>query len=266
MWRLQEILLPNTASTFLVKMIDTKPIALITGASRGLGKAIATELACKGFNLVLVARNEGLLQTLSDDLSNRFGTNSWVFSTDLLLAGAATNLFAFLQENGVLIDVLVNNAGIMQNATLMMTTDEMIDDQLAINLRTVLSMSRAAVKHFVRKRKGCIINMSSIVGVNGGIGQAVYSATKSALVGLTYTLSKELGPLGIRVNAIAPGYMMTDMTAQYDDAHNEKMRLATSLRKLGTAEDVAKLAAFLCSADASFITGQVIGVDGGLLI
>lgn len=247
-------------------MSDTKPIALITGASRGLGKAIATELAGKGHNLVLVARNEALLNELATDLTTRFGTQSWVFATDLLMPDAAQKLFAFLLEKNVLIDVLVNNAGIMQNATLMMTTDEMIDDQLAINFRTVLSMSRSAVKHFVRKRKGCIINMSSIVGVNGGIGQAVYSATKSALVGLTYTLSKELGPLGIRVNAIAPGYMMTDMTAQYDEAHNEKMRMATSLRKLGSAIDVAKLASFLCSSDATFITGQVIGVDGGLLI
>jgi len=247
-------------------MSNTTPIALITGASRGLGKAIATELAAKGYNLVLVARNEALLKELADDLATRFETKSWVFATDLLQTDAATKLFGFLQDNGVLIDVLVNNAGIMKNATLMMTTDEIIDEQLAINLRTVLTMSRAAVKHFVRKRKGCIINMSSIVGVNGGIGQAVYSATKSALVGLSHTLSKELGPLGIRVNAIAPGFMMTDMTAQYDEAHNEKMRMATSLRKLGSANDVAKLAAFLCSEDASFITGQVIGVDGGLLI
>ncbi|MES2774857.1 MAG: SDR family oxidoreductase [Bacteroidota bacterium] len=247
-------------------MGDTKPIALITGASRGLGKAIATELASKGYNLVMVARNEALLHELAGELSVLFETNTWVFSTDLLQPDAAAGIFSFLQENNVVIDILVNNAGIMQNATLMTTTDAMIDDQLAINLRTVLTMSRSAVKHFVRKRKGCIINMSSIVGVNGGIGQAVYSATKSALVGLTHTLSKELGPLGIRVNAIAPGYMMTDMTAQYDEVHNEKMRMATSLRKLGSAEDVGKLAAFLCSDDAAFITGQVIGVDGGLLI
>ncbi|MEO7308852.1 MAG: SDR family oxidoreductase [Chitinophagaceae bacterium] len=247
-------------------MTETPPIALITGASRGLGKAIATELAGKGYSLVLVARNEALLKQLADELALAHGSKSYIFSTDLKEPDAATKLFTFLKDNNVMIDTLINNAGIMQNATLMMTTEEIIDDQLAINLRTVLTMSRAAVKHFVRKRKGCIINMSSIVGVNGGIGQAVYSATKSALVGLTYTLSKELGPLGIRVNAIAPGYMMTDMTAQYDEAHNEKMRMNTSLRKLGSAVDVAKLASFLCSSDASFITGQVIGVDGGLLI
>lgn len=245
---------------------ETAPIVLITGASRGLGKAIATELASNGYNLVLVARNEALLNELAGELSVLFETKAWVFATDLLQPDAAAKVFSFLEENSILIDVLINNAGIMQNATLMTTTDLMIDDQLALNLRTVLTMSRAAVKHFVRKRKGCIINMSSIVGVNGGVGQTVYSATKSALVGLTHSLSKELGPLGIRVNAIAPGYMMTDMTAQYDDAHNEKMRMATSLRKLGTANDVAKLAAFLCSNEAGFITGQVIGVDGGLLI
>jgi len=247
-------------------MTDIHPIALITGASRGIGKAIATELAAAGYHLVLVARNEVLLNELARELAALHETKAWVFSTDLLQPDAATKVFTFLQQNNVQIDALINNAGIMQNATLMMTTEEMIDDQLGINLRTVLTMSRAAVKHFVRKRKGCIINMSSIVGVNGGIGQAVYSATKSALIGLTHSLSKELGPLGIRVNAIAPGYMMTNMTAQYDDAHNEKMRMATSLRKLGSATDVAKLATFLCSSDASFITGQVIGVDGGLLI
>jgi len=246
--------------------MSINPIALVTGASRGLGKAIATELAFKGHDLVLVARNQALLQAVSDDLEARFGVKTYTFSIDLALPDAAKQVFDFLQAEKLLIDVLVNNAGIMQNATLMTTTDAIIDNQLAINLRTVLTMSRAAVKHFVRKRKGCIINMSSIVGVNGGIGQAVYAATKSALIGLTYTLSKELGPLGIRVNAIAPGYMMTDMTAGYDEAHNEKMRLSTSLRKLGTAENVAKLAGFLASDDASYITGQVIGVDGGLLI
>lgn len=242
------------------------PVALVTGASRGLGKAIATELAAKGYRLVLVARNTGLLQQLAHHLSQTHQRQSWIFSIDLNQPNAATQVFDFLKGEGIVIDVLVNNAGIMQNATLMTTTDDIIDAQLSTNLRTVITMSRVAVKHFVRNRKGCIINISSIVGTNGGIGQAVYSATKSAIVGLTYTLAKELGPLGIRVNAIAPGFMATDMTAQYDETHKEKMRQTIALRRMGTPEDVGKLAAFLCSEDAGYITGQVIGVDGGMVI
>ncbi len=242
------------------------PIALVTGASRGLGRAIATALAAKGYRLVLVARNRELLQQLANQLIETHQTQSWIFSIDLSQPDATTQVFDFLKQQGAAIDVLVNNAGIMQNATLMTTTDDIIDAQLSINLRTVVTMSRAAVKHFVRKRKGCIINISSIVGTNGSIGQAVYAATKSAIVGLTYTLAKELGPLGIRVNAIAPGFMATDMTAQYDEAHKEKMRQTIALRRMGTPEDVGKLAAFLCSEDAGYITGQVIGVDGGMVI
>lgn len=242
------------------------PVALVTGASRGLGKAIATALAAKGYHLVLVARNQELLQQLADQLLQTYQTQSWIYSVDLSQPTAATQVFDFLKKENIIIDTLVNNAGIMQNATLMTTTDEIIDAQLSTNLRTVITMSRAAVKHFVRKRKGCIINISSIVGTNGGIGQAVYSATKSALVGLTYTLAKELGPLSIRVNAIAPGFMATDMTAQYDETHKEKMRQTIALRRMGTPEDVGKLAAFLCSEDAGYITGQVIGVDGGMVI
>ena len=242
------------------------PVALVTGASRGLGKAIATELAAKGYRLVLVARNAELLQALATQLLEVHQTQSWIYSIDLSQPTAAIQVFDFLKQENILIDVLINNAGIMQNATLMTTTDDIIDAQLNTNLRTVITMSQAAIKHFVRKRKGCIINISSIVGTNGGVGQAVYSATKSAIVGLTYTLAKELGPLGIRVNAIAPGFMATDMTAQYDEMHKEKMRQTIALRRIGTPEDIGKLAAFLCSEDAGYITGQVIGVDGGMVI
>lgn len=244
-------------------MLSEKTI-LITGASRGIGAATARLFCRNGANLILVARNKNDLETLKEELKQ---INSEVkiefFICDVRDHTSVKLVFTELSEQGILLDGIVNSAGIMSITMLM----AMKPDELYLNFETnvygTFYFTQASIRHFIKKKKGFVINLASIVGINGGKGQTAYSASKSAIIGFTKSLSKELAPLQIRVNAIAPGFIDTPMTATLP---KDNMIKNTPMGRIGTPEDVANTALFLASDLSSFITGQIIGVDGGLII
>lgn len=237
-------------------------VAVVTGGSRGIGKACALELAKNGFDIAItyVGNDEAANQTVSELGALKVKAKAYKFdiSDKAACADAVEKIMAEFER----IDVLVNNAGITRDGLYIRMTDENWEAVINTNLNSAFYMSQPISKIMVKQREGCIVNMSSIVGVAGNAGQANYSAAKAGLIGLTKSLSKELGSRNIRVNAIAPGFIKTDMTKGLDE---EKITGIIPLKRLGEPEDIAKTVKFLV-CDATYITGQVIGVDGGLSI
>ncbi len=241
--------------------------ALITGASKGIGKAIATIFAANGANLILLSRNLEQLENTKSEILSQFSVEIYLYQTDIKKHEELKEVFIdILQNKKIYFDILVNNAGIMKDATLQMMKQELMEDIYQTNVFAVMNASQLALKSFLRLRKGCIINLSSIIGTNGNHGQVVYGSSKTAVIGITKSLSKELAPLQIRVNAIAPGFIDTDMTRGMDVKFYEKNLASIGMKRLGTPEDVAKVALFLASDLSEYVTGQVIGVDGGMVI
>lgn len=241
--------------------------ALITGASKGIGKAIATELASDGANLILIARNRDQLHNLSDSLKQEFPLcEVHFFETDVSDPSSIKNLFVELQQLKLSFEILVNNAGIMIDGMLMMMKLQDMQSLFNVNVFGTLLMSQSAIKILIKKKSGSIINLTSIVGVNGSSGQSAYSASKSSIIGFTKSLSKELAPFNIRVNAIAPGFIETDLTANLLPKVKEITLSNIGLKRFGKPSDVAKMVLFLASDSSSYITGQVIGIDGGMII
>lgn len=241
--------------------------ALITGASRGIGQAIATELASEGANLILIARSRDRLQNLSDSLKKEFPLcEVHFFETDVSDHVSIKNLFGELLQLKLSFDILVNNAGIMIDGMLMMMKLQDMQSLFNVNVFGTLLMSQSATKVLIKKKAGSIINLTSIVGVNGSSGQSIYSASKSSIIGFTKSLSKELAPFNIRVNAIAPGFIDTDLTANLSAKVKEATLSNIGLKRFGKPSDVAKIVLFLASDSSSYITGQVIGVDGGMVV
>ena len=228
--------------------------ALVTGSSRGIGAAIAERLSADGWE-VIVHYNKSEAKALA--LAERLGTRA--IRADMTVPEDVDALF---REAGS-VDLLVCNAGVMDYGLFTDVTEERWQRILGVNNDGVYRCCRRAIPHMVREKAGNIIIISSVWGVYGASCEAAYSASKAALVGLTKALAKELGPSGIRVNCIAPGVIETDMLAQFDFADREALKEDTPLCRLGTPSDVAELAAFLASEKASFITGQIIGCDGG---
>ena len=236
--------------------------ALITGASRGIGRACALELAKAGYNIaVTYAGNDAAAAKTADDIK-ALGAEVKTYKFDVSDAGACEKAVSQVISDFGRLDVLVNNAGITRDGLLMRMSGENWAAVINTNLNSAFYMSSAAVKTMIKQRSGCIINMSSIAGRMGNAGQANYSAAKAGLIGFTKSLAKELGSRNIRVNAVAPGFIQTDMTKELD---TEKIIEHIPLRKLGMPEDIAKTVRFLAE-EGSYITGQVIGVDGGLVI
>ncbi|MCY3718748.1 MAG: 3-oxoacyl-ACP reductase FabG [Anaerolineaceae bacterium] len=240
-------------------------VAIVTGASRGIGRGIALELAQRGATVVvnyvqnanaadevvsLIREGEGQAGAIRADVSEE--------------DGAAALIKAATSEYGRL-DILVNNAGITRDNVIMLMKPRDFDDVLQTNLRSAWLCSRAAVRSMMRKRYGRIVNVTSISGLMGQGGQTNYSASKAGLVGLTKALAKEVGPRNITVNAVAPGFIITDLTRNLEDL-TDMAREFAALRQLATVEDVARAVAFLVSDDAALITGQVLAVDGGTAI
>ncbi|MDE0609575.1 MAG: 3-oxoacyl-ACP reductase FabG [Anaerolineaceae bacterium] len=240
-------------------------VAIVTGASRGIGRGIALELARRGATVVvnyvqnanaadevvaLIREGEGQAGAIRADVSEE--------------DGAAALIKAATSEYGRL-DILVNNAGITRDNVIMLMKPQDFDDVLQTNLRSAWLCSRAAVRSMMRKRYGRIVNVTSISGLMGQGGQTNYSASKAGLVGLTKALAKEVGPRNITVNAVAPGFIITDLTRNLEDL-TDMAREFAALRQLATVEDVARAVAFLVSDDAALITGQVLAVDGGTAI
>lgn len=239
-----------------------KKLALITGGSRGIGKACAKEFAKAGFDVAIVyAGNEAAANETVQELKE-MGSDASAYKFDISNEESVTaGVNAVIEKYGR-IDVLVNNAGITRDGLFVRMGSEDWNAVINTNLSGAYYVSKPVVKLMMKQRSGSIINISSIVGVMGNAGQANYSAAKAGLIGYTKSLAKELGARNIRVNAIAPGFVKTDMTKGLD---SEKMSEHIPLKRLGEAEDIAVTAKFL-AVDGTYITGQVIGVDGGLVI
>lgn len=240
--------------------------ALITGASRGIGKSIAELFAREGCNLVLLARNLEQLTELRNSLVDKYQISVYTYQVDIRNIESLKNAFQDIYEKKIFPEILVNNAGIMVDSTLQMAKPDVVEDIFSINVYGTIYSSQLALKGFLRNRKGTIINLSSIIGTNGNLGQSIYGASKAAVIGFTKSLSKELAPLNIRVNAIAPGFIDTDMTKGMNQKFYEKNLASIGMRKIGQPDDVAKVALFLASDLSGYVTGQIIGVDGSMVI
>ena len=237
-------------------------VALVTGGSRGIGKACAIELAKAGYDVAIsfAGNEEAAKQTISELEALNVKAKSYKY--DVANKDACAKAVEEVMSEFGRIDVLVNNAGITRDGLFMRMSAENWEAVINTNLNSVFYMSNPVVKIMMKQRSGCIINMSSIVGVYGNAGQANYSAAKAGLIGFTKSLAKEIGSRNVRVNAIAPGFIQTDMTKGLEES---KIAQHIALNRLGNPEDIAKTVKFLAE-DGTYITGQVIGVDGGLSI
>lgn len=242
-------------------MSDRK-VALVTGGSRGIGRGCALELARAGYDIAInFAGNEEAANKTVEDIK-ALGVDAEAFKFDVSDKDAADNGVAKVLERFGRIDVLVNNAGITRDGLFMRMSADNWNAVINTNLSSAFNVSQPVVKVMMKQRSGAIVNMASVVGVSGNAGQANYSAAKAGLIGLTKTLAKELGSRGIRVNAVAPGFINTDMTKDLDTS---KFLDYISLKRLGEVEDIAKAVKFL-AVDTDYVTGQVLEVDGGLII
>jgi 3-oxoacyl-[acyl-carrier protein] reductase len=236
-------------------------VALITGGARGIGRATAQAFSAEGAR-VIVADVDA---EASEATARALGGGAIGLGLDVADPGSVKAVVATALQRAERIDVLVNNAGITRDATLLKTSDEAWDAVIAVNLSGTFYMTREVAPHMVARGSGAILNASSVVGVYGNFGQSNYVATKSGVIGMTRVWARELGRKGVRVNCIAPGFIATDMTAKMPEDVLEGMKKKTPLGRFGTPEDVARAYLFLASDDASFINGQVLGVDGGLV-
>lgn len=238
--------------------------ALITGASRGIGKAIALKLAAEGAGIVLnYIHNEAAAAELVQQIETS-GGRALAVRADVSLFEEARELVAKAWTKFGAVDILVNNAGITRDGLLMRMTEEDFDRVLEVNLKGAFNCCRQVVPLMVKQRSGRIINITSVVGLVGNAGQVNYAASKAGLVGLTKSLAKEIGSRSITVNAIAPGFIETDMTSALSAEVIKVAQDSTALKRLGKPEDVAEAVCFLASAGAGYITGQVLSVDGGM--
>lgn len=240
------------------------PTALVTGGSRGIGKCIATTLAAKGMQVIItyVSRAETALAVV--DSIRAAGGNARAFALNVGDCKAVEDFFATEIKDKVNLRVLVNNAGITKDGMLLRMKDEAFDQVLDVNLRGAFVCTREAAKIMSRKRYGRIINISSVVGQMGNAGQVNYSASKAGIIGLTKACAKELAARQITVNAVAPGFIETEMTAVLDEGIRAAYIEAIPLKRMGSVDDVAAAVAFLASDDAAYITGQVLAVNGGM--
>lgn len=239
---------------------------LITGASQGIGAATAHLFAEHGASLFLNGRQQGSLVELCQTLTERYGTCCTPLCFDVGDAQAVKSGFQTLFHHTKRLDVLVNNAGILSDGLVSMMAPEQIQQTFATNSFGVLYCSQYASRLMQRNGAGSIINMTSIMGVSGAAGQSVYGGSKAAVIGITRSLAKELAPQKIRVNAIAPGFIDTEMTGQLSAEKYQQRLDSIAMGYVGQPEDVAKTALYLASELSAYVTGQVIGVDGGMLI
>ncbi|MDD4363524.1 MAG: 3-oxoacyl-ACP reductase FabG [Atribacterota bacterium] len=243
-------------------MLVKDKVILITGASRGIGRATAKILAENGAHVIV---NYNSSENAAKELVDELATNGYVasmFKADVSYEDEVKKLFLFVKEKYGRIDVLINNAGIMRSNLIMMTNNAEYQQLCDVNCKSVFLCTRLFSKQMVRQRFGKIINTASIMGIGGYSGSCVYSATKSFVIGYTKSCAKELGRYGITVNAVAPGFIETDLTSNTTNDTRDKMMSDVALGRFGTPEDVAKVMLFLSSGLSDYVSGQVIGVDG----
>ncbi|MBO6161892.1 MAG: 3-oxoacyl-[acyl-carrier-protein] reductase [Eubacterium sp.] len=238
--------------------------AIVTGGSRGIGRGIAERLAEGGANvLITYAGNAAAAREVVDSLTAK-GVKAGAVQADAADPESAAKIVAAATDLGGSVDILVNNAGIARDNLLIRMKDEEFDAVIATNLRGVYAMMKAVAKPMMKARYGRIINISSVVGVYGNAGQVNYAAAKAGVIGMTKSVAKELGSRGITCNAVAPGFIETDMTAVLPENVKEELKKQIVLGRLGQVEDIAEAVGFLASDKASYITGQVLEVAGGL--
>ena len=246
-------------------MEDNKTV-FVTGGSRGIGKEVALKFAENGYNVVI---NYVSSKTNVEELKSEFeskGVKTLIMQADVTDKEAIDEVVKKAIEEFGSIDVLVNNAGITRDNLLMRMSEEEFDKVIEINLKGTYIVTKAVTKYMMKKRNGSIINLSSVVGVAGNAGQTNYSASKAGIIGFTKSVAKELASRNIRANAVAPGFIETDMTAVLPDAVKENIHNQIPLKRMGTAKEVANLIYFLGSEESSYITGQVINIDGGMVM
>jgi len=241
-------------------------IALITGSTRGIGKAIAEVFAQNHATIILNARDLEQAEILAEKLRVVYNVKVYILLFDISNYDEVKQGFKELFKITKKIDILINNAGILDDALIGMVTYTQIEKTFSINTFGVLYVAQYAARLMNKNKSGSIINISSIIGVNGNAGQAVYSGSKAAVIGITKSLSKELAPSNIRVNAIAPGFIDTEMTQGLTDVKYQERMDSIKMGRIGRPEDVANTALYLASDLSTYVTGQVIGVDGGMLI
>jgi len=240
--------------------------AIVTGGTRGIGKAIVLELAAQGCNVIFTYTSSEQAAKEIENQSEGFGVKLKGIKADAALFSDAEKTVNFALENFGGLDILVNNAGINKDNLLLRMSEDDFDSVIKTNLKSVFNYIKASSKPMLGQRYGKIVNVSSVVGVIGNPGQANYVAAKAGIIGFTKSVAKEFASRNIYVNAIAPGFITTDMTNKMNDKQKEAITSQIPLKKLGTPEDVAKLVCFLSSSDSDYITGQVIHVDGGLVM
>ena len=241
-------------------------VALVTGASRGIGRAVALRLAAEGVKVAVNYNSgEAPAQQLVDKISAQ-GGEALPLQADVAEEAQVKSMVAQVRKQWGRVDILVNNAGIRKDRLLMRMTTREWDEPINVNLRGAFFCTKAVLPLMVRQRRGRIINMSSVVGVAGNPGQANYAASKAALIGLTKSVAKEVARRNITANALAPGYILTGMVEELSDDLKQMILDRVPMNRLGVPEDIAGVVAFLCTDEASYITGQVIRVDGGLAI
>ena len=249
-------------------MEEEKKVVLITGGSRGIGKQVALRFAKQGFNVVInyvsdKTDTESLEKEIKEQNQN---IDVLLIKSDVTSYEASEKMIKQVIEKFGKIDVLVNNAGITKDALLIRMKEEEFDKVIQVNLKGTFNVTKAVVPYMMKKREGSIISLSSVVGVVGNAGQCNYSASKAGIIGFTKSLAKDLASRNIRVNALAPGFIKTDMTDVLSDSIKEDINAQIPLKRMGLAEEVANVVYFLGSKESSYITGQVINVDGGMVM
>ena len=248
----------------LEKRLEGK-VALVTGGARGIGKAISARLAAEGAKLAIVDIMLDVAQATADEFVAN-GVEAKAYAANVaVFAEAEATVAAVVKDFGSL-DILVNNAGITRDTLMLRMTEEDFDKVIAVNLKGTFNFTKAAIRPMMKARAGKIVNIASVVGRMGNVGQANYAASKAGVIGLTKTVAKEFASRNIQANAVAPGYIITDMTGKLSEEAREAFMQVIPMKRGGTPEDVANVVYFLSCPDSDYVTGQVINIDGGMLM
>ena len=248
----------------LEKRLEGK-VALVTGGARGIGKAISARLAAEGAKLAIVDIMLDVAQATADEFTAR-GVEAKAYAANVAsFADAEATIAQVVADFGSL-DILVNNAGITRDTLMLRMTEEDFDKVIAVNLKGTFNFTKASIRPMMKARAGKIVNIASVVGRMGNVGQANYAASKAGVIGLTKTVAKEFASRNIQANAVAPGYIVTDMTGKLSEEARDAFLQVIPMKRGGTPEDVANVVYFLASPDSDYVTGQVINIDGGMLM